>query len=523
MKQFIARFENQIQGTLSGFDRVVFRGSLRRLTHPQGMKMYLIQNGILCKQYQDHVKRVSQELKEASLEPFRRQQLLVQHVYDPKADKDAMARAVAAERGIREGNVCALTAMELSPTFQHEKTDMAVRWRPNLVIYHYQIDPLFGWCHARIQTWFPFYIHVCINGRECLARRLDQAGIRYSRQRNCFPWLEDCGRAQELFDEQLRINWEKSLQPFAQRLNPLHAEIFRKYSAEYYWSAFQCEWATDVLFQPGSLARLEPLLLRHGLLNFSSADVLRFMGKQIGLSGSVPDWVGGEVNSSLKSRAVGDRLKHWVQGNSLKCYGKAHTPVGDVFRVETTTSNVHIFRTYRPAEGGPEDELAWRPMRLGVADLHRRSEVSQKANHRYLDAFATVDDSTRFSELIPPLEQPCQYNGRRVRALRPFQPDDYALLVALQRGEFAINGVRNRDLQRLLYFRTQDSLPLSPPEQRRRSAAVSRKLRMLRAHGLIQKVPKTHRYQVTTKGRLAISAIIAIHEASLSLLNRIAA
>jgi hypothetical protein len=133
---------------------------------------------------QDHVKQVSQELKEASLAPFRQQQLLVQHVYDPKADKDAIARAVASERGIREGNVCALTAMELSPTFQHEKTTMAVRWRPNLAIYHYQIDPQFGWMHARIQTWFPFYVHVCINGREWLARRLDQVGIRYSRQQN---------------------------------------------------------------------------------------------------------------------------------------------------------------------------------------------------------------------------------------------------------------------------------------------------------------------------------------------------
>src|SRR5437867_13350119 len=58
------------QGTLSGFDRVVFRGSLRRLTHAQGMKMYLIRNGLLCKQYQDHVKKVSQDLKHASLEAW---------------------------------------------------------------------------------------------------------------------------------------------------------------------------------------------------------------------------------------------------------------------------------------------------------------------------------------------------------------------------------------------------------------------------------------------------------------------
>jgi hypothetical protein len=520
MKQFIARFENEIQGTLSGFDRVVFRGSLRRLSYPQGMKMYLMQNRILCKDFGDHVKKVSQELKEASLEPFRREHLPVEHIYDPKAEKDEIARAMAVKHGIEKGNVCALTAMELSPTFRHEKTSMAVRWRPNLVIYHYQIDPQFGWCHARIQTWFPFYVHVCINGRDALARRLDQVGIGYSRQKNCFPWVEDCARAQEYFDEQLRVNWEQSLQPFADRLNPLHAEIFRKYTAEYYWSTFQCEWATDILFRPGRLARLEPLLLRHGLLNFSSADILRFMGKQIGITGSVPDWVGGEVNTSLKSRAVGDRLKHWVQGNSLQCYGKAHTPVGDVFRVETTTNNVSIFRTYRPAEGGPEDQLAWRRMRLGVADLHRRSEVSQKANNRYLDAFAALDDSTRFREIIRPLEQPRQYGGRRIRALRPFHPDDHALLTTVFRGEFAINGFRNRDLQRLLY---PDLPTLSPKDRRRRSSVISRKLRILRAHGLIQKVPKTHRYQITAAGQIAISAILTMHETSLSLLNRAAA
>jgi len=40
-------------------------------------------------------------------------------------------------------------------------------------------------------------------------------------------------------------------------------------------------------------------------------------------------------------------------------------------------------RVYRPKEGGPEEDLAWRPMRRGIADLHRRAEVSQKANDRY--------------------------------------------------------------------------------------------------------------------------------------------
>ena len=514
MQQFIAKFGDQIQGTLSGFDRVVFRVCLRRLTYPQGMKMYLIQNGILCKEYKDHVTEVSQDLKNASLERFRQQQLPIQHVYDPKADKDQIARNFAAERGIQEGDVCALTAVELTPTFQHQATTMAVRFRPTLMIYHYRIDPEWGWMHGRIQTWFPFYIHVCINGREWLARRMDREQLRYCRQDNCFAWVENCGRAQQLFDEQLAVNWAQLLQPVAQRLNPLHDRIFGKFETQYYWSGFQCEWATDVLFRPGALERLEPLLLRHGMFNYSPADVLRFLGKRISAK-HFPD----EITTSFKVRTAGERLKHWIQGNSLKAYGKAKTPMGDVFRVETMTANVSVFRTYRPAEGGPDDALDWRRMRCGVADLYRRAEISQRSNERYLNAFANVDDSTRFAELIRPLEQPCQFAGRRVRALRPFEPQDHSLLLAINRGEFAINGFRNRDLQMLLY----GSVAEDAGERKRRSAAISRKLRMLRAHGLIHKVHKSHRYQVTAAGRQAIDAILTVQQTSMALLNRAAA
>lgn len=134
-----------------------------------------------------------------------------------------------------------------------------------------------------------------------------------------------------------------------------------------------------------------------------------------------------------------------------------------------------------------------------------------------------MDDSTRFSEFTRALEQPCQYQGRRVRALRLFQADDHQLLQAINHGEFTINGLRNRDLQRLLYGPVDPNSPLAPKEKRRRFAAVSRKLRILRAHGLIQKVPKTHRYQVTSHGRLAITAILTMDRASIAQLNKTAA
>ena len=411
----------------------------------------------------------------------------------------------------------------MAPTFQHYKTDMVIRPRPCPTIYHYRIDPQFGWMHARIQTWFPFCVHVCINGREWLSRRMDREGLRYFRQENCFPWVEDIPRAQQLFEEQGTLPWNEQLQPFAQRLNPLHEEIFRNYPAQYYWTGFQCEWATDILFRPGTLTRLAPLLLQHGMLSFSSPDVLKFLGHRINVSGQIPGSYQGELTTDFKSRASGDRVKYHINGNSLKGYGKASTPVGDLFRVETLTQHVEVFKSFRPAEGGAEEDLKWRSMRRGVADMHRRCEISQRANQRYWDALSTVDDSTRFHELTRDLEQPCQYRGRRVRALHPFQADDYQLLQAVNRGAFTISGLRNRDLQPLLYGPVDPQSPLSPKEKRRRSAAVSRKLRLLRAHGLIQKVPKTHRYQVTSHGRLAITAILTMDRTSIALLNRAAA
>jgi hypothetical protein len=522
MQQFIAKFEKDIQGVLSGFDRLLFRGTLPRLSYSAGMKLYLIQNKILCKHYEDHVKAVSQRVKNAALEPFLRQNLPVKYVYG-RDDKEKIARAFAAERGITEGDVCALTTLEMAPTFQHERTEMAMRQRPCYTIYQYRLDPEFGWMHARIQTWFPFCIHVCINGREWLGRRMDREGMRYFRQDNCFPWIEDVARARQLFQEQLTVNWTGTLERFAERLNPLHREIFQNYPSTYYWTAFQCEWATDVMFRPGTLRRLSPLFLQHAMLGLSSPDVMKFLGHRINVSGQIPANFRGELTMDFKSRATGDRVKYRMDGNSLKGYGKASTPIADLFRVEATTQNVECFKVCRPVAGGPEDRLRWQRMRRGVADMFRRAEVSQKINERFYDALAAVDDSTRFSEFTRALEQPCAYRGRRVRALHLFRADDHQLLQAVNRGEFMLRGLRNRDLQALICPPAPADPPLSLQERRRRSAAVSRKLRLLRAHGLIQKVPKTHRYQLTSHGRLAITAILTMDRTSIAALNHVAA
>ena len=529
MQQFIGKFKDQIVGVLGGLDRFISRGRLRRLQYgtwnaqlkalvARGMEEYLWQNQILFKDYAAHMKRVSERIKQSSLEPFHQQKLPVIFLRSPAVDKEAVARKVAAEKKIESGLVCAISSLEPSPTFEHRETHIIQRIRPCHVLYHYQIHPQVGWMHARIQTWFPFNIQVALNGREWLSRQMDQAGIRYRQQGNCFVWIEDYEHAQKLMAQQLATNWAELLNGFAAQLNPDHDSLFERYPTNYYWTAYQTEWANDIVFrQADDLKRLMPLLVRHGMLSFSSPDVMRYFGRKVNQSGAIPAHFNGSLESDLKRRAEGQRVKFRMNSNSVKFYDKAHSQLGGLLRVETTINTVSDFRVYRPKEGGPEDDFQWRTMRKGISDLHRRAEVSQKTNDRLLDALASVDDSQTLEELTAEIQKPIGRKQRRMRGLRPWA-EDKPLLAAINHGEFLINGLRNRDLQALLY--TTEAT--SPAERRRRSAAISRKLRLLRAHRLIQKVRRTHRYQVTDAGRAILLAVLTSARTSVHQLNRLA-
>ena len=367
----------------------------------------------------------------------------------------------------------------------------------------------------RIQTWFPFTITICLNGREWLSREMDRAKLRYKRWENSFAWIEDFAKAQRLMDKQLAVNWPTLLDKLARMINPAHDQIFKKYPVAYYWTAHQSEWATDITFRDrASLERCYPALVHHGMTTFSSPDVMRFLGKPVPASGKVRRDFRGQVISDLKDRQEGVRIKHSVEGNSIKLYDKWVN-----LRAECTRNNVKGIKAYRTKEGDENGKPAWRPLRKGIADLHRRIEVSQAGVNRYLDAMASVDETTPLRDLTKDLCQPASLNGTRIRALNPWSPQDGALLKAVSHGDFTINGLRNRDIRQLLF----PANPASKEEERRRSGIVTRKLRLLRAHGLIAKVPKSHSYQVTEKGRIVITALLTAREANTVALTKIAA
>jgi hypothetical protein len=550
MKTFLSKFGALVTGILCGFDRIFLRGSLRRISFVDGLRSYLFYNRILMKDFAAHSTKTTARMEQASLRHAQQLGREIRYLNSSQHSKEDIAREIAARDRIKSGLICVLRSIDpcLSVHVHHnrdtKKLELQFRKRKCVHLYHYQIHPIFGFMHARIQTWFPFRVYVCINGREWLARQMDQVGLRYLRRDNTFTWLEDVPKTQALFDQQLHANWPSLLQGLTEALNPIHQDIFANFTSHYYWSVAESEWASDVMFRSrADLEAIYPKLVRYAVTTFGAVDVLRFMGKPVPITGKIPHRRRFEVRTSLLERVEGVRLKHWLNGNSVKIYDK-----GSVLRPECTLREPGDFKVLRTAQGDEEGTKDWRPLRLGIVDLPHRAEVGQAANERYLEALAAVHDTTPLRQLAEPLCRPApdpaqrrtstavppatQHTSgttkttaidpatttpespavpsRRVRALNPLSADDATLLAAVSRHEFLINGLRNRDLRRLLFGKDAGT----PAEQRKHSAAVTRKLRLLRAHGLIDKVPKTHRYLISETGRKTISALLAAGNAS---------
>src|SRR5205085_1237751 len=107
---------------------------------------------------------------------------------------------------------------------------------------------------------------------------------------------------------------------------------------------------------------------------------------------------------------------------------------------------------------------------------------------------------------------------RRYHAHNPLETDDAQMLAAVNRGEWALKGFRNREIRLLLFGPTQDI-----KQRRSQAAKVSRRLALLHAHGLIAQVSRTYRWQVTPKGRRILTAVLAARQADTDKLMSLAA
>lgn len=520
MKSFLARHASKIKGVLHGFDRIRFRGTLRWLANTKGMMNWLWHQQVLLKDFKTLATSLTDQI-DAEARRIARSIGRDREIYleSSKTSKEDTAKAVAAGRDIREGLVCVLKCVEPARTFKVRKNAEAKRielhslWGKCSHYYFYYVHPEFGWMHVRLQSWLPFTIHVVINGRDWLGRQLQRAGVAFEKRDNCFVDVADLARAQRFLKAQLRTNWGPTLEELRRVAHPAHERIFGSELPQYYWSADETEWATDVMFHSrAELDALYPQLIRHGITTFGSGDVLHFLGRRP----HVQKFSAAEIHSDLKTRPEGTRIKHVLNHNSIKMYDKQES----VLRIETTINDARGMKAYRTSEADPDGPRQWRQLRKGVSDLPRRAQISQAANERYLEALSAVEETEPLKKAVEPLSRPANWKGRRVRALNPLAHDDSRLLQAICNGEFNTHGFRNQDLRALLFDQPASSTTL---EGRRQSAKVTRLLRLLRGHRVITKIPKSHRYQLTKRGRIQIVALLAAQNANTKKLTELAA
>jgi hypothetical protein len=516
MQEFIDRHRDCIHGSLSGFDRLIFRGTLRAISYPAGLLKYLNMNGIRLTQFDSFARRCTRRLVQHIEKLANDAGRPCLYLSSAKASKEQVALQIAQRDGIQRGLVCVLSCVEpcISADIYHnrqsKKLEPVLRVRKCKFYYLYLIDEQFGWMHVRIQSWIPFDLQVYINGRSYLQCQLQKAKIGYEKQDNCFTRIDHLPAAQRLIDRLEELNWPKLLGRIVRRLVPGRSKtLLPSGCGYYYWTIRQSEYATDVMFKSAvQLAQVYPRLCREAIERLSSEDVLRFMGK-------CPSRNRGQQISASQQRLIeGVRVKHRLGENSIKMYDKR----GSVLRIETTINDPASLRVYRSALSDPSGKPTWRAMSKSVADIKRRAGVCRDANARYLAALAVVPDDAPASQVLDPLSKPLMHRGQRYRGLRPIcPPEEAALFAAVIRGEHLINGLSNASIQRALFG--QQPQPREEREKRRRSAAVSRKLRLLRRHRLIHKLGRRRLYRVTQQGQRVMSLALAMRQSSSELLN----
>jgi hypothetical protein len=517
-------YHDKIHGAISGLDRIRFRGTLRWLASESGLRSFMNSTNIWLKDFSGWVAGLTALVRRSCEERADVIGIEKRYLMSSGINKEELARQIAEQKGIQEGPICLLSVVEpcIAPQVKgnkaSKKLELVMAPRKCVFVYRYFNDPEFGFGHVRIQSWVPFNVFICLNGRHWLERQLKRHGIEYIKDGNCFPWIEDVEAAQKLLNEQLRTDWANMLGRLALDACPGLSEVLRPFDPHYYWSADETEWATDIMFKSQStLDGLYPLLLHHAMRVSDSPTVMRYMGRRdLSLSGRIKGRPPQEVMTDCRRFYEGIRIKHWLNDNSIKMYNKS----GSILRIETTVNYARDFKVFRQIEDDKSKPASWQKMRKGVSDLHRRCEVSQQCNTRYADALAITQVQDKLKELAVGTCNKVVKEGKRYRGLNPWQDEDYRLLAFLAKGENAINGFRNHDLRKWLY---PESKRGGKGHQAKYSGRTTRRIKLLRVHGLIRKVPKANRYVLTEKGRKFSCALLTASALDIKALTEMAA
>ena len=339
--------------------------------------------------------------------------------------------------------------------------------------YFYCVDADFGPFFIKFSTYFPFTAKICINGNEWAKRQAAKAGIGFEALDNGFAAVDDVDRLQAICDSLGPGHIEALLRKWLKILPNPFTTADEAAGYQYELSVLQAEFSlTQMLDRPVS-GRIFFEQVLHENLDIGRPDQIGLVfDRRIIRKGHHP--TPGRFRTRVITDGVVPSLHIDYKNSKIKQYHKE----GRALRTETTINDTRDFGLSKR-----------------LTNLAALRQIGFPANRRLLGVQRISHDPVRGAQAFLDLTAPLVGNdGTRIPGLRFGDVRVHALLQALLVHRLLPHGFTNRDLRMLiapLLGKTPEDIT---------AGKMTYDLRRLRAHGLIQRIPKTRRYQVTDIG-----------------------
>jgi hypothetical protein len=392
--------------------------------------------------------------------------------------KDEVAAQMRAQFPQREGVVFVGKAQEKCTVYRTEKrhnpnknTSYAWIVKSTALVNHYYfycVDENFGPFFLKFCSYFPYNAKLCLNGHEYAKRQLEREKIAYQPLDNGIQSCTNPKRLQAICDSLSANKIDALLRKWLRRLPHPFPARDRQAGYRYQISIWQVELSlTQVLDRPVSGRIFFEDVIRENL------DIGR--PKQVQLI--FDRWVTKATPGGFRTRVITDgvipSLHIDYKGTRIKQYHKE----GQALRTETTINNTRDFSIGK-----------------SLRNLPALRKIGFHANRRVLEVETITHDSILAEETLQQLQRPRVVEGQRVSALRFTDPTVQALWNAVLMYDLLPAGFSNHQLRGHL------AELLGQPMDTFTQGRMSYHLRRLRLHGLLERIPKTHRYRLTDFG-----------------------
>lgn len=334
--------------------------------------------------------------------------------------------------------------------------------------YFYCVDRDFGPFFLKFCSYFPYNAKLCLNGHEYLKRQLARRGIGHEALDNGILRCDDPATAQRICDGLSAEKIDRLLRKWLGKLPHPFPPAYRDAGCRYDVSMLQVEFSlTQVLDRPHNGRFFFEELIRDNL------DAGRPDQVQLIFNRRITRRTPGRFRTRVITEGVDPSLHVYYRNTHLKQYHKESRAL----RTETTIHDTRDFEIGR---------------RLHNLPVLRK--VGFSANRRLLDVQRISHDGAIGEDAFQRIQRPVHHDGQRAAGLRFGDRRVLALLLALQIFRLLPRGFSNRDLRE----HVAPLLGLDPgqlPQGR-----MTYDLRRLRLHGLIERIPRSHRYHVTDFG-----------------------